>query len=272
MIAFELLDRRLLAALRFVDAVGAPVTSPVEARAEGVDPRALGWARKRDGTLLLLRAPGLEGHAAAFDVVPGAPAPGEEILTLDLRPVDPALAPRRARIALPRDPDPEAAGSLMAAAEIRLAPGQTAAAQGLEASVQVRVRHADGRAVEGAVVRARAGGPHPEALGITGPAGEALVRLPGLPIASPGPGATVLADLEIELDAVIDVSAVRLHAAAEIAAARAAYAARRTGFPDPDAILAALLIADPGVETAATGTVDLRPGRPAAATLTWTPA
>ena len=271
MTAFELLDRRLLAALRFVDAAGAPVTSPVEARAEGLDPRALGWSRKRDGTLLLLRAPGLEAQAAAFDVLPGAPGVGEEILTLDLRPTDPALAPRRASLPLPRDPDPEAAESLLAAAEIRLLPGLGARAEGLEAALLVAVRHADGRAVEGALVRVRPDGAHPERLGITGPSGEALVRLPGLPIASPGPGATVLAELEAEVDAVIDAPAVRLHAPAEIAAARAAFAARRAGFADPDAILAALLIADPAIETAPPGTVALRPGRLATAALTWTP-
>ncbi|SFI42305.1 hypothetical protein [Albimonas pacifica] len=272
MTVFELLDRRLLAALRFVDAVGAPVTSPVEARAEGLDPRSLRWSRKRDGALLLLRAPGLEEHAAAFDVLPGAPAVGAEILTLDLRPVDPALAPRRAALALPRDPDPEAGESLLSPAEIRLLPGQRARAEGLEAALLVAVRHVDGRAVEGAVVRVRPGGPHAEALGITGPAGEALVRLAGLPIASPGPGATVLADLEVDVDAAIDGPGVRLHAPGEIAAARAAFAARRTGFPDPDAILAALLIADPAIETTPTATVELRPGRLATAALTWTPA
>ena len=271
MTVFELLDRRLLAALRFVDAVGAPVTSPVEARAEGADPRSLRWSRKRDGTLLLLRAPGLEGHAAAFDTPPDAPAVGEEILVLDLRPADPALAPRRASLALPRDPDPEAADTILAAAEIRLLPGLRARAEGLEAAILVAVRHADGRAVEGAVVRARPGAPHDESLGLTGPSGEALVRLPGLPLASPGPGATVLADLEVEVDAVIDAPAVRLHAPEGIAAAREAFAARRAGFPDPDAILAARLAADPAVETTPTATVEARPGRLAAASLTWTP-
>ncbi|WP_339950583.1 hypothetical protein [uncultured Albimonas sp.] len=272
MTVFELLDRRLLAALRFVDAVGAPVTSPVEARAEGVDPRALSWSRRRDGTLLLLRAPGLEAHAAAFEAPPGAPAVGAEILTLDLRPSDPALAPRRVALALPRDPDPASPDSLLTAAEIRLPPGLRARPQGLEAAILATVRHDDGRLVEGAVVRASAGAPHAEALGLTGPSGEALVRLPGLPIASPGPGATVLGDLEVDLDAVIEGPRVRLHAPRDLAAARAAHAGRRAGFPDPDAILAALLIAAPGIETTPTASLAVRPGRLAAATLTWTPA
>jgi hypothetical protein len=264
--ARETLDRRALAALRFRDALGAAVTGPVSIAAPGV-----GAFRKPSGEVVVTRAPGLDAYAAAFPDPPAAPAPGAVTVTLDLRPADPGLAPRRVRIRLPRDPDPASATSIRRPVEIVLPPSVAARTTGLSAGLLVAVRHADGRRVEGALVRLTPAGGAPTTA-LTNAAGEALLLAAGLPLAAPGPGATVVAVTAATLDAVIDPAAVRLHADADLPAARAAEAVRTRDFPDPDALAEALGQPASGVVAIPAAQVDLRPGETRAAVLHWTPA
>src|SRR6185312_4023115 len=80
-LAYDLLDRRALAALRFVDATGAQVVTPVAVSADGAK-----FVRTRSGLAAVLAAPGLEAHESAFQAPPAAPAIGSVTVELDVRP------------------------------------------------------------------------------------------------------------------------------------------------------------------------------------------
>lgn len=263
-VAYELLDRRALALLTFVDALGADVVAPVAVVGAGV--RAF---VKRPGAVVITAAPGFDAYAAAFDPLPAVAAAS---LPLDLRPYDPALAPRRIALALPRDPDPDPArtvlpGSLFRPVEVTLLPTPRSALRGLTAALSVVVRRStDNARVEGALVRLRPEGGRPEARALTDAAGEALLLVPGLPLASPGAGAVVRPDIGADLDAVVDPALARFHADAELAAARDAARRRDQGFIDPDDLAARL-----GGAAAPAQAVRIEAGRTRTATITWTP-
>jgi hypothetical protein len=263
--AFDVLDRRALALLTFVDALGAPVLSPVTVRGEGVS-----LFVKRPGALVVSGAPGLATYAAAFDPVPPAPGVGSVEVELDIRPSDPALGARRFVLGLPRDPDPANAAlatSLFQPVEVPLLPTPLASPTGLAAALAVTVRRADdGRRVEGALVRLRPEGGRPEARAFTDAAGDALLLVPGVPLASPGAGAVVRPDIGADLDAVIDPALARFHRAEDVEAARDAARRRGTGFIDPDT-----LPANAGVSIAPAQSVRIEAGRTRIATIAWTP-
>lgn len=274
---FELLDRRVLGALRFTDALGGPVRGPVALRPVGIAEGAFAWMRKPTGEIVVTRAPGLGAHVSAFEAPPPPPpALGSIAITLDLLPSDLRLSPRRAVIALPRSADPLAPGNVMTAREITLPPSPRAEVTGLAAGLMVTLRRDDdGRRIEGALVRARPAGGD-ETVALTNAAGEALLLIAGLPLAAPGPGATVQPETEVEIDAVVPLDAALFHADADLSAAREAEALRRAGFADPDALAASAGAGDPGaadppVALAGPAAVLTAPGRVQSASLSWTP-
>lgn len=262
---WEFSDRRILAALTFVDTLGQPVLTPVRASAPGVRLMA-----KRPGQLVVTRAPGFDDHVAAFDQPPAMPAIGSVAVTLDLLPADPAFGPRRASLALPRDPNPANAAnanSLFRPVEIVLLPTPSAAATGLVTRVRVHVRRSDDdRAVEGALVRLRPEGGLPQAMALTDAAGDAQVLVPAVPLATPGGGGVVLPDIGAELDAIVDPALALFHTPDEVMAARAAAFARETDLLDPDDLQARLA-------ASATPPLPLRiaAGQTHTATITWVP-
>ncbi len=263
--SFDLLDRRVLGLLTFVDARGGRVLSPVSVIADGVRVFV-----KRPGALVIAEAPGFAAYTAAFEQIPAAPAIGSVTVQLDIRPADPALGARRAGVALPRDPDPARAdqpGSLFRPVEIALLPTPLAELSGLVAALSVTVRRADDdRRVEGALVRLRPAGGRPEARAITDAAGDALLLVPGVPLASPGAGAVVRPDLGAELDAVVDPLLARFHRDEEIGQARDAARGRTRGLIDPDDLAARL-----GGAATAPQTLRIEAGRTRAATIAWPP-
>jgi hypothetical protein len=267
-LSYEFLDERVLGAFGFVDPLGRGVLTPVGV---GVVEAGVVLFRKRPGEYVVMAAPKLGGHVAAFEAPPAAPAIGKAPITLDIRPADPALGARRYTLALPRDPDPAKSGtadSLFQPAAIPLLASPAGGLVGLAAAVRVTVtRTDDGRLIEGALVRVRPTG-KPEAWGLTDAAGEALVLVPGIPLASPGAGATVVADVGGECDAIVDPALAQFHARADVAAARRAAAQRTTGFPNPDDINAKLKA------KATSPAVPLRvaPGGTRFAAIAWTPA
>jgi hypothetical protein len=257
--AWDLLDRRILGGVRFVDARGALVTAPVAVSA----PDGVRWFVKRPGTIVITDVPGLEGHAGSFAALPPLPAIGSITVPLDLKPLDAGYGARRFVLRLPRDPDPAAAASLFAVADVVLPPTTAARVSGLVAGLRVRVtRSDDGRAIEGALVRLRPGGGPPETVALTGADGEALVLSDAIPLASPGPGAVMLGDFAARLDARVDPAVVRFHADAEVFAARQAAEARSRGLIDLDAIGAP---ATPAID------VRIAAGRIGTAAIAWTP-
>ncbi len=260
-LAFEFVDRRVLAGIRFVDPFGRAVLTPVTVTP--VDPGVTLFF-KRPGEIIVTDAPGLAKHTAAFDSPPKTPALGSVAIVLDVRPVDPALGARRFTVNLPRNADASKPDPASTAVIVPLFAGAAGDLAGLAAAVRVNVRRDDGAAIEGAVVRLRPAG-RPEVMALTDAAGDALLLAMGVPLASPGPGATVRPDIAGEIDAIVDPALARFNAAADIQAARRAAAQRISGLIDPDDIVARLKAkATPIV------TVRVAPGRTTTAGITWT--
>ena len=121
----DLLERRILGALRFVHGVsGAPLARVLVLRAPGV-----AWQRNRQGEYLITAVPGLSEHTTAFLAPPATPPIGSVSVTVDV--VDPLgeFLPRRVQLRLPRDPDPARADqpdSLFRALTVALFPAPAA--------------------------------------------------------------------------------------------------------------------------------------------------
>jgi hypothetical protein len=196
-----MLDRRVLAALRFRDAVtGATVAGPLDVRAPGAR-----WIRNRRGWWVLAQAPGLEAHSAAF-LVPPAPAVGS--VPLVVRVADPAgrYLPRVAALALPRDPDPAKAAkpeSLFQPVEIDLFPSPAAPVSPNWAVLRVSASGADGP-LAGALLRVvrKASPTTVLGRGMTDARGEALVAVAGIPVTTweEGQGSVLATEVEARVD------------------------------------------------------------------------
>jgi hypothetical protein len=262
-LALEYEERRALAALVFVDALGARIVTPVAVVSPGV--RLLA---KRPGELVVMAAPGLATHDV-FAAPPAVPAIGSVAVSLDIRPAARGLGARRFALRLPRNPapaDPLPADSLFRPVEIPLLPAPGATPTGLAAALSVTLRRDfDGRRIEGALIRLTPDGGRPVARALTNAAGEALLLVPAVPVSVPGPAATVLPDLGATLDAIVDPALARFHAEEALDAAREAAARRLSGFVDPDDVEARLA----GAATPAT-VLRIAAGRARRASLTWT--
>lgn len=254
--AWDLVDRRILAAIAFVDAVGAPVTCPVAIGA----PEGFGWFLKKPGVVIVTRAATLEAHSAAFAAAPGTPSVQSKQYRLELRPSDPAYAARSVELLLPRHPDPANVNSVFRAVEVVLPPTPLARPAGLRAALRVTVtRSDDGRAIEGALVRLRPVG-RPETFALTDAAGEALLLADAIPFSSAAPGPKVTRDWAAEIDAVVDPATARFNAPEAVFDARQNPAAPI----DPDALATGGTVS--GVISLAIAAGEIR-----TATLTWPP-
>jgi hypothetical protein len=263
--SFEWLDRRALAAIRFVDAVtGAPIEERVALAADGVS-----VMRKPSGDVVVLAAPGLEAHRVSFMSPPAAPAIGALAVAIDARPLSPAYAARRFALRLPRDPDPAHRAhpdSLFNPARVELLPSPAYRTTGQTAALRVTVRRADDqRRIGGALVRVRPSG-LPPARALTDAAGEALVVVAGVPLASPGPGATMVSEIAAAADVLVDPALARFAADDAVDAARAQALAQPGGFIDPDDLEARL-----GGAAPAAVAIRLTSGGTGTAELTWSP-
>ena len=261
---FEYADRRALAALVFVDALGARVVSPVSVAAPGVK-----LLRKRPGDMVVMGVPDLASHDV-FTAPPDDTPVGSLAVQLDIRPAARGLGARRYALRLPRNPliaDPLPADSLFRPVEIVLLPSPGATPTGLVAALSVTLRRADdARRIEGALIRLTPEGGRPVSRAMTDASGEALLFVPGVPVSMPGPAATVLPDLAATLDAIVDPDLARFHRDAELDAARDAAARRVSGFVDPDDIETRL--ADEATPALA---LRIAAGRTRTARLDWTP-
>jgi len=262
-LTWDLLDRRILAAIDFMDVLGRPVTSPVKV----VAPEGVRTFVKRPGALIVTEAPGLAAHSAAFDLPPSAPPAGSVRLAIDLIPADRSLAARRFELRLPRDSGVNAQASIFRPVQVVFLPTPAAPVGGLTAALRVGVtRSDDNRLVEGALVRLRPSGGHPQAVALTDAGGEALLLVPAIPIANPGPGAVMVNDIAADLDAIVDPALARFHAAADVMAARRAAERRISGFIDPDDLETRLAAA-----ATASQIVRIAAGRTRSAAIRWDP-
>lgn len=176
----ERVDRRILGALRPVDAVtGAPVLHGLRISGQGIT-----LQRTRSGAYAITAAEGLGAHVAAFAAPPGPPpAAGALPFVIEIEDPTERFLPRSATIALPRRWDP-AGGirELMEPILLPLAPAASRAAAPGWAVVEARVTEPGGAPIRGALVEVMpAGGGARLAWGLTHARGEALVAVPGLP-------------------------------------------------------------------------------------------
>lgn len=264
MLSPDLLDRRALALIAFVDVYGRPVQSPVLVEGDGVR-----VAAKGGGAYAVLAAKGLEAHTAAFLAPPGTPALRSVQVQLDCTPATRTLAPRRFNLRLPRDSAPAnraQPNSLFQPVPVELLPAADAPVLGSAATLRVSVtRSNDGKLVEGALVRAQTDNALFAARALTDARGEALLMFATLPISFAGAGATVDPDTPARVIVSVDPGTARFHAPADVPAAAAEAGARTIGHFDPDALAAALPANFPS------GTaLRIAAGRQLSLALTWT--
>jgi hypothetical protein len=239
MLAPDLLDRRALALIALVDPFGRPLVGPALLSGEG-----LRTVSKSGGRWAILAYRGLESHVGSFESAPAAPNNGSVDCAIDIRPADRGLAPRRATVPLPRDPDPASRGqadSLFEPVTIVLLPSPQCSVPGTSAAVRVTVRKRnDGRRVANALVRVASNNGQFTAQSVTDAAGEALVIVPDFPVSFTGGGGSVSAGLPAKVTAVADPATAVLIDDADVPAALASAGGQSSGWPDPDALADAL--------------------------------
>lgn len=218
----ERAEARVLGALRCVDAsTRAVVAGPLQAHIAGARLR-----RNRSGLLVIVQADALAEHEAAFLAPPAAPGLGSVPLTVALD--DPAgrYLPRLARLALPRDPDPEHADredSLFRPIEIAMYPASRAPLGANWAVLRVTAHAlAGGDALGGALLIVRSG-TGVLARGLSDWRGEALVPVPGVPVTtwSDDPDDVVVSEVAVQLELVFDPARGTRVAASDVRAGRA---------------------------------------------------
>lgn len=235
MLSPDLLDRRALALLALVDPFGRPLVGPALLTGDG-----LRTVAKSEGRWAVLGCKGLEAHVGSFESAPASPAQGSVACAIDIRPADAGLAPRRAVVPLPRDPDPANRGeddSLFEPVTIALLPSPRCPIPGTSAAVRVTVRKRnDGRRVANALVRVASNNGQFAAQSVTDAAGEALVIVADFPMSFTGGGGSVSAALPAKVTAVADPASAVLIEDADVSAALAGAATQSSGWPDPDAL------------------------------------
>lgn len=215
----ETVDRRVLGALRLVDAAtNLRIRSPLTLQAPGVVFRQNG-----SGLWIIRHVPGFETYEADFDLTQPAPPIGSVAVQVTVRdPLGDYLA-RSVTIQLPRDPNPANAGqatSLFRPMDVPMYLAPAAPTASAWALVRASVRaQSTNRPLGGALLRVvRISDNTRLALGLSDERGEALVPIPGIPVTTFGASAGPV--LVFELDA-------RLEVFADPAA---------TGPPDPESL------------------------------------
>lgn len=209
----ETLDRRALAALRFVHGVdGTTVTRPLSLHAPGAR-----FVRNHSGDTVLFDAPGYAGYAASFDPVPNV-LPTR--LALDI--ADPAgeFLPRRVQLALPRSLDPatpQQPSSVFQPLRVALYPAPAARPEHDWARLYASVATLNDAPAAHALIRVERTAD--DALLATAQCdarGEALVAIAGIPLTpwDAGDGPVLGSDIEVRVSAFYDAAVA--------------------GFPDPD--------------------------------------
>lgn len=208
----ELLDTRVLGAVRFVDAAtGSPIRTPLDLSGEGAR-----FVPKRLGLYVLASHPAFEDYERSFSAPRSAHAPGS--VRVDLRVDDPGgrYLPRRFALRLPRDPDPthsDRANWLFAPEEVPMYPAPAAPVSPGWAVVRATVREAGtGRRLPGALIRVLdESGERELAVGQADwrgrVVGEAMVPVVGVPATlsgGDGDGEVVVREIDARLEAVFD--------------------------------------------------------------------
>lgn len=216
----ETVERRVLGALRFVDAVTG---TRVLAALSVTPPAGVRGTRNLSGLWVITGTPALAAvtaDAAVPPFDPGDAAP--HVFAVE----DPSggYLPRQVVVDLPRDPDPanqDDAGSLYRPVDVRMFPAPAARTSPNWAVVRATVEgDAPGTTRPGALVRVRTV-PDGDVLAraLADGRGEALVAVPGIPVTTwdgGGGGAVLTSEVDVDLEVVWDPDA--------------------DGLPDPDAL------------------------------------
>ncbi len=226
---WERLERRVLGAVRFLDATtGLTVFSPLIVEASGVR-----TTRNRRGLYVIESAPGLEHHAHSFEKPPAAPALGS--VAVELKVSDPARTylARRAVVKLPLDADPkkkDALLSLFNPQEVELFPSTTAQLAPGWAVIRATVREeGTQKRLPWSLIRVkRKSDGRPLARTQADARGEALVAVPGIPVTTweEGAGPVLASEVEVIVEVLFD-PALRLVEDVTVDP-------NRTFTPDPD--------------------------------------
>jgi hypothetical protein len=212
----DLLDQRILGALRFVHGVtGTPLARGLALHAPGVR-----WLRNRSGHYVIAEAPGLATHTGSFEAPPALPAIGAVNIEVNIDDPSGEFLPRRAQLRLPRDPAPanaDQANSLFRAIDIALYPAPVAHAEHDWARIRASVRAPGGAPANFALLRVlRTSDDSLLARAMSDARGEALIAVAGIPVTAwdEADGPVLGTDIEVRIEAFHDPDA--------------------TGAPDPD--------------------------------------
>ncbi len=201
----ENVDRRVLGAFRWVDAVSSkPVQQPLVV--SNTTPDALKIRVNASGAFVVFDAIGATALTSQFDVVSAWPAPSDFEVRVD----DPSrrYLPRRAKVSFPRAltamSDP---ASILNPQKIALYPSPAAPTGPNWAVIRASVAAAAGQPLPYAMVRIlRASDSVVIATGMTDRNGEALLAVPGLGIRpnSNGGGGVLSTSVDVTADAAFD--------------------------------------------------------------------
>lgn len=198
----ETVDRRVLGAVRFRDAV----TGEVAGGALRVEAPGVRWIRNRRGWWVIASAPGLEAHTLSFAQPPAQPPIGSVPVTLTVADAGGRYLPRRVSLTLPRDPDPaksERPESLFQPVQVDLFPSSAAPVSPGWAVLRVSVTDAKGEPMGGALLRVtRKSGGELLGRGMTDARGEGLVAVAGIPVTTwqEGQGGVLATEVEARVD------------------------------------------------------------------------
>ena len=181
----ESIENRALASIRFLDAeTRAPTTEPILVSGEG-----LRIIRNLSGLHVVMDAPGFSSYAAHFDLPDTLSAP--RTFTLVAHAPSHRYLARSFTLQLPRNtsPGPEAtlpSDSVFRPLDVTLYPSPLMSPSARSAVVRVRVEDKNHKAVPGALVSLSLAVPPIERWGLSNERGEALLLVPGIPIADWG--------------------------------------------------------------------------------------
>ena len=206
----ELVDRRVLGAVRFLDAT---TLSAVTHGLRVESPDAL-MRPNRSGLWVIWNAKGLEPHTDAFDEPPAVPPIGSVAIALTVADLSARYLARSATISLPRDPSPANAqnpDSLFRPQNVRMYPAPNAWVSPGWALVRAHLTNSTtGNPLGGALVRVvRTSDQQILARGMSDARGEALVTVAGIPITtfSAGAGPALSTELDVNVSARFDPAA-----------------------------------------------------------------
>ena len=200
----ELLDRRVLGALQLQDGVtGLALRQPLQIESE-----QLVLQRNRQGDYVIfdvLAAADLHAHTSAFSDAPATPAVESVVIELRISDALGDYLPRRYRLRLPRDRDPQSAVAIVKPVVIPLYRAPRASTEPNWAVIRATlVDQTTSQRLPWALIKVVRNGT--TTLAMADGRGEALIAVPGIPVTTwdAGGGAVLATEVEARLDVVFD--------------------------------------------------------------------